>query len=70
MNTLLAAICFDDGQDIDGLLFNIATQQTTKGNRALGVLQVRGDTSGECHCSDMDLKAIREFRELAFDQSS
>lgn len=56
----LAAIKFGDGEDIDGLLESFANEQMNRGLIVKGVLQVRTDTLGECHCADMDLLAIGE----------
>jgi len=58
MQATLAAVCFRDGQDVDRLLGEVAIEQMARGKRVVGVLQARGDSHGECHCSDMDLETI------------
>lgn len=54
----LAAVQFDDGQDIDELLTAFVHEQIGRGLNVRGVLQSRGSSGGECHCADMDLHAI------------
>ena len=65
----LAAVLFDDGQDIDGLLAAFCRQRVREGLRVRGVLQSRQATSGECHCSDMDLRAIGSGEMFRISQS-
>ena len=54
----LAAIQFENDQDVDGVLQSFVKAQATRGLNVVGALQSRGQTGGECHCADMDLLAI------------
>lgn len=54
----VAAIQFDDGQDIDELVAEFVGEQRAQGFRVKGVLQTRGQAGGECFCSEMYLHAI------------
>lgn len=54
----LAAIHFDEEQDIDLLLAAFVQRKRASGLKVMGVLQSRGDAGGECHCTDMDLRVI------------
>ena len=65
----LAAIEFDDGQDIDGLLACFVQAQQRWGLIVKGVLQDRGQAGGECYCADMDLLAIGSDRVFRISQS-
>ena len=65
----LAAVEFDDGQDIDSLLEGFVRRQTDKGFRIRGVLQSREASGCECHCSDMDLRIIGSEKVFRISQS-
>lgn len=54
----LAAIRFDDGQEVDDLFSSFVRLLEGRGLRVRGVLQARGKAGGACHCADMDLHAI------------
>lgn len=66
---LLAAVRFDDNQDVDGLLEDFAARQMARGAIVRGVLQSRGEQTGECHCRDMDLVIIGEGSTFRISQS-
>lgn len=65
----LAAIQFDDGQDIDDLLASFVQAQQQWGLTVKGVLQDRGLAGSACHCADMDLRAIGSHRVFRISQS-
>lgn len=67
-NTKLAAIYFDDGQNVDALFNEIAISLIEEGQNVVGVLQARGLSQGECHCSDMDLQVIGSDRVFRISQ--
>lgn len=69
MNVSLAAVCFEDGCDVDRLFSEIASRQIARSKRVCGVLQVRGISQGKCHCSDMDLQSIGSERVFRISQS-
>lgn len=54
----LAAVHFEDGQDIDELLAAFVQKLLDRGLEVRGVLQTRVFAGAECHCADMDLHAI------------
>ena len=53
----LAAIRFET-DDVDALLSDAAAALTAERLVVRGVLQSRGEVSGDCHCADMDLTSI------------
>jgi hypothetical protein len=57
-NPFFAAICFEDGQDIDALLQDFLNSDAACGLTIRGVMQSRASGAGACHCADMDLRAI------------
>ena len=65
----LAAILFDEGQDIDALLAAFVQRRLASGLNVVGVLQSRGVGSGECHCREMDLHVIGTDRTFRISQS-
>lgn len=65
---ILAAVCFEDGDNIDSLLKDIAAWQFSRGCRVRGVLQARGLSNSECYCSDMDLQVIGSDRVFQISQ--
>ena len=58
MHDNLAAVLFDEGQNIDGLLAAFVQRQLKSELNVKGVLQKRGHAGGDCHCRDMDLQVI------------
>ncbi|MEM9579386.1 MAG: DUF2478 domain-containing protein [Pseudomonadota bacterium] len=58
---LLAAVQFEN-QDVDRFLGRFASDVAARGLRVSGVVQTRGDASGECHCADMDLTSLSSGR--------
>lgn len=65
---VLAAIRFDEA-DIDGFLEQMVETLIKQGRSVRGVLQSRGEVSGECHCADMDLHVIGSDRVFRISQS-
>ena len=65
----LAAIRFEPHDLVDDLLERFTKQVTSSGKRVSGVLQSRGDVTGECHCADMDLQTIGSNRWFRISQS-
>ena len=66
---MLAAVRFDNNQDIDLLLAQFAAMQIGQGTRVRGVLQSRGSQTGECNCRDMDLRVIGAVQKFRISQS-
>lgn len=66
---LLAAVRFEENQDVDALLAEFAANQIARGSVVRGVLQSRGEQTGECHCRDMDLALIGTGQTFRISQS-
>ena len=65
--TQLAAIRFESG-DVDALLHHVAARLLRDGRAVRGVLQSRGQVTGDCHCADMDLTTIGSGRMFRISQ--
>ena len=55
----LIGIHFDAGEDVDQALMDAATSLTADGKRVAGVVQTRGQATGDCACREMWLHDLR-----------